>query len=150
MPSATPPHRLFDFIGKVSARIAASAAAPWLTVGSRSFPAVFYEIDGKNYVIDIFLKRRVSDYRRHSRGTLKADGTRTEVTFTEVTDPVLKHQVVIAYAAEKPKVLIATGEHKNRPPTSFLVNMGLAPDDTPEGLLAAVPHVDVFEVTPVT
>ena len=56
--------------------------------------------------------------------------------------------MVIAYAAVKPRVIFATGEHKNRPTTSFLVHMGLARDDTPEGLLPAVPHVAVFEVSP--
>ena len=56
--------------------------------------------------------------------------------------------MVIAYAAVKPRVILATGEHKNRPVTSFLVDFGLARDDTPEGLLPAVPHVTVFEVSP--
>ncbi len=56
--------------------------------------------------------------------------------------------MVIAYAAVKPRVILATGEHKNRPVTSLLVDMGLARDDTPEGLLPAVPHVTVFEVSP--
>jgi hypothetical protein len=56
--------------------------------------------------------------------------------------------VVIAHAAVKPRVVLATGEHKNRPATSFLVHMGLARDDTQEGLLPAVPHVTVFEVSP--
>jgi hypothetical protein len=69
MPPTGPSNRLFGLIDKVSSRIAASMAAPWLTVGSRSFPADFYEIDGRNYVIDIFTMRRVSDYRTHSRGT---------------------------------------------------------------------------------
>jgi hypothetical protein len=86
--------------------------------------------------------------RAHGRGTLSYDGTDTEVTFTEVTDRDVKHRVVIAYAALKPRVILATGEHKNRPVTSFLVAMGLARDDTPEGLLPAVPHVTVFEVSP--
>lgn len=45
-------------------------------------------------------------------------------------------------------MILATGEHRNRPVTSFLVDMGLARDDTPEGLLPAVPHVTVFEVSP--
>ena len=64
-------------------------------------------------------------------------------------DPVVKHQVVIAYAAEEPKTLIAFGEDKHRKPESFLVILGLAEDDTPEGLATAVPHVAVFEVTPI-
>jgi hypothetical protein len=65
-----------------------------------------------------------------------------------VTDSAVKHQVVIAYAADKPKTLIALGEHKHTRPESMLVILGLAEDDTPEGLAAAVPHVTVFEVTP--
>jgi hypothetical protein len=55
---------------------------------------------------------------------------------------------VIAYAAEKPKTLIALGEHAGRKPESMLVILGLAKDDTPEGLAAPVPHVTVFEVAP--
>jgi hypothetical protein len=107
-------------------------------------------VDGRRYPLDIAPPRGCTrDIRRaHGRGTLSYDGTDTEATFTEVTDRDVKHQVVIAYAAVKPRVILATGEHKNRPVTSFLVHMGLARDDTPEGLLAAVPHVTIFEVSP--
>jgi hypothetical protein len=68
---------------------------------------------------------------------------------SKVTDAAVKHQVVIAYAAEKPrpKIEIATGEHTHLKGHSMLVILGLAKDDTPEGLAAAVPYVTVFEVT---
>lgn len=105
---------------------------------------------GRRYLLDIAPRRGYTRdiARAHGRGTLSHDGTDTEVTFTEVTDRDVKHQVVIAYAAVKPRVIFATGEDKNRPVTSFLVCMGLARDDTPEGLLPAVPHVTVFEASP--
>lgn len=65
-----------------------------------------------------------------------------------MTDPSVKHQVVMADAAHKPKTLFAFGEDKNREPTSLLVTLGIAEDDTPEGLASAAPRVAVFEVTP--
>ena len=71
-----------------------------------------------------------------------------DVTVTEVTDPTVKHKVVIADAAHKTKTLFAFGEDRNREPTSLLVTLGIAKDDTPEGLASAVPRVAVFEVTP--
>ena len=150
MPPSRPPHWPFRLTGTISGWFGGTNPAAWLTIGSISFHADLYEIDGRRYLLDIVPRRgHTRDIRRaHGRGTLSYDSTDTEVTFTEVTDPDVKHQVVIAYAAVKPRVILATGEHKNRPVTSFLVDMGLARDDTPEGLLPAVPHVTVFEVSP--
>jgi hypothetical protein len=151
MSSRRPPHWGFRLTDTVSGWFGGANPAEWLTIGSVSFHADLYEIEGRRYLLDIAPRRGYTrDIRRsHGRGILSYDGTDTEVTFTEVTDRDVKHQVVIAYAAVKPRVILATGEHKNRPATdSFLVIMGLAPDDTPEGLLAAVPRVTVFEVSP--
>jgi hypothetical protein len=150
MPPRRPPHWPFRLTDTISGWFGGANPAEWLTIGSVSFHADLYEIDGRRYLLDISPRRGYTrDIRRaHGRGTLSYDGTDTEVTFTEVTDRDVKHQVVIAYAAVKPRVILATGEHKNRPATSFLVDMGLARDDTPEGLLTAVPHVTVFEVSP--
>ena len=141
---------MFRFTDMVSGWFGGTNPAEWLTIGSHSFYADLYEVGGRRYLLDIAPRRGYTqDIRRaQGRGTLSYDGTDTEVTLTEVTDRDLKHQVVIAYAAVKPKVVFATGEHKNLPVTSFLVNMGLARDDTPQGLLPAVPHVTVFEVSP--
>ncbi len=55
---------------------------------------------------------------------------------TEVTDPALKERVVVAFGTE------------NRGAASFLKQIGVAPERTPKGFAAAVPHVAVFEVTP--
>jgi hypothetical protein len=45
--------------------------------------------------------------------------------------------------------MLAPGRRKkHQKPESALVLLRLAPDDTPEGLAAAVPYVSVFEVTP--
>ncbi len=150
MPPRRPPHWSFRLTDTISGWLGGANPAEWLTIGSLSFRAHLYEIDGRRYLLDIAPRRGYTrDIRRtHGRGTLSYDGTDTEVTFTEVTDRDVKHQVVIAYAAVKPRVILATGEHKNRPVTSFLVDMRLARDDTPDGLLPAVPHVTVFEVSP--
>jgi hypothetical protein len=148
MRPSKPPHWSFRLTDTISGWFGGTNPAEWLTIGSISFHASLYEVGGRRYLLDIAPRRGYTrDIRRaQGRGTLSYDGNDTEVTFAEVTDPEVKHQVVIAYAAVKPKVLLATGEHKNQPVTSFLVNMGLARDDTPEGLLPAVPQVNVFEV----
>jgi hypothetical protein len=150
MPPRRPPHRSFRLTDTIFGWFGGTNPAEWLTIGSVSFHADLYQIDGRRYLLDIGPRRRyMRDIRRaDGRGTLSYDGTDTAVTFTEVTDRDVKHQVVIAYAAVKPRVIFAAGEHKNRRPTSVLVDMGLAQDDTPEGLLPAVPHVTVFEVSP--
>ncbi len=150
MPPGRPPHWLFRLTDTISGWFGGTNPAEWLTIGSFSCHADLHEVGGRRYLLDIAPRRGYTrDIRRaHGRGTLSYDGTDTEVTFTEVTDPDVKHQVVIAYAALKPRVILATGEHRNRPETSFLVDMGLARDDTPEGLLPAVPRVTVFEVSP--
>lgn len=53
-----------------------------------------------------------------------------------MTDPALKERVVVAFGTE------------NRGAASFLKQIGVAPERTPKGFAAAVPHVAVFEVTP--
>jgi len=72
----------------------------------------------------------------HERESGTAGRTDTDVTVTEVTDPAVKHQVVIAYAAEKPVREIASKHLKGQ---SMLVALGLAKGDTPEGLAAQCP-----------
>jgi hypothetical protein len=152
MPPRRPPHWSFRLSDTISGWFGGTNPAEWLTIGSLSLRADLHEIDGRRYLLDIAPRRGYTRdiCRAHGRGILSYDGTDTEVTFTEVTDRDIKHQVVIAYAAVKPKVILATGEHKDQPVTSFLVSMGLAGDDTPEGLLPAVPRVTVFEVSPAT
>ena len=68
-------------------------------------------------------------------GTLTSGRTTTRVWLTEVTDPALKERVVVAFGTE------------NRGAASFLKQVGVAPERTPEGFAAAVPHVAVFEVS---
>jgi hypothetical protein len=128
----------------------------WLTMARRnsrrlrSEPVDLYEIEGRTYIIDIRpSQRRVGDVRVPVQGMLTTGGSDTDVTLTEVTDPAVKHQVVIAYAAHKPKTVLTPGRNKqHRKPESSLVLLRLAPDDTPEGLAEAVPYVAVFGVTP--
>lgn len=103
----------------------------------RSTPVTPWQVDGKRYVIAAI---GTSDWARNARaageGTLTSGRTKTHVRLTEVTDPALKERVVTAFGTE------------NRAGGSFLVQAGVAPDRTPKGFAAAVPHVAVFEVTP--
>lgn len=95
-------------------------------------------VDGKRYVIAGI---GTSDWSRNARaagaGTLTSGRTTTRVRLTEVTDPALKERVVVAFGTE------------NRGAASFLKQIGVAPERTPEGFAAVVPYVAVFEVTPV-
>ena len=149
-------HLVFGAINKVAALLGATEPLHWLTMARRnsrrlrSEPVDLYEIDSRTYIIDIRPSRReAGDVRAPAEGTLTTRGSDTDVTLTEVTDPAVKHQVVIAYAAQKPETVLAPGRSKKHwKPESALVLHRLAPDDTPEGLAAAVPYVAVFEVTP--
>jgi hypothetical protein len=148
-----------DATDKLSALLGVDAGSThWLTMtdrksrGLHSETVTLFQVDGRTYLIDILVSKG-KGWSRHMRlpgkGTLTTGRTDTDVTITEVTDPAVKHQVVIAFAAEKPKWVFASGEDKNLEPGSILVTLlRHAPDDTPEGLAAAVPHVAVFEVTP--
>jgi hypothetical protein len=148
-------HLVLGTIDRVAALLGASEPLHWLTMARpnsrrlRSEPVDLYEIDGRTYIIDISPSRRgADDARTPAQGTLTTAGSDTDVALTEVTDPAVKHQVVIAYAAQKPETVLAPGRSKKqRKPESALVLHRLAPDDTPEGLAAAVPYVAVFEVT---
>jgi hypothetical protein len=145
---------MFGAADKVAALMGAEPGH-WLTMADRrkprdlhSVPVRLHLVDGRSYLIDILPKGWSRDLRIPGPGTLTVGRTDTDVTVTEVTDPTVKHQVVIADAANKTKTLFAFGEGKNREPTSLLVTLGIAKDDTPEGLASAVPRVAVFEVTP--
>lgn len=149
-------HATFGAFDKAAALFLGAKPAHWLTMAGqhksrhlRSMPVGLHEVDGRNYLIDILpSKGWSSDLRLPGPGTITTGRTDTDVTLAEVTDPAVKHQVVMAYAAEKPKTMIAFGEAKNRDPESLLATLGIAEDDTPEGLAAAVSRVAVFEVTP--
>lgn len=103
----------------------------------RSTPVSPWPVDGKRYVVAGI---GTSDWARNARaageGTLTSGRTTTHVRLTEVTDPALKTKVVTTFGTE------------NRAGGAFLTQIGVAPDRTPQGLAAAVPHVAVFEVTP--
>jgi hypothetical protein len=121
---------VFGAIDKVAALLGATEPMHWLTIGSDSSPIELCEIDGKNYTIDIRPpKGPARDTPAVRPGTLTTGRTDMDVTVAEVTDPAVKHKVVIAWVAEKPLLEIAAGEHK-------------------QGLATAVPHVSVFEITP--
>jgi hypothetical protein len=129
--------------GKLSAILGVGTRPThWLTMadrdsrGPRSVSVSLYQVDGRTYVIDILASKGNGWSRRMcvpGSGTLSASRTDTPVTLAEVTDTGVKHQVVIACAATKPRMLLAAGEQ-------------IARVDTAEGLAAALPHVAVFEV----
>lgn len=103
----------------------------------RSTPVTPWQVDGKRYVIAAI---GTSDWARNARaageGTLTSGRARTHVRLTEVTDPALKERIVTAFGTE------------NRAGGSFLVQAGVAPNRSQEGIAAAAPHAAVFEVTP--
>jgi hypothetical protein len=158
----------FGVMDKIAGFFGSTGSRPWLTIGSVSEPIGLHEVDGKTYILEIVLpkgwrrpgtgngwqwaadpaKGPIGRIRAHGHGTLTTGRTHTEVTLTEVTDFAAKNRVVIAYAAETSKSPFVVGEARRTEPFSMLVAFGLAPDDTPQGLAAAVPHVAVFEVTP--
>jgi deazaflavin-dependent oxidoreductase (nitroreductase family) len=104
----------------------------------RSTPVTPWEVDDRRYVVAGI---GTSDWARNVRaageGTLTSGRRTTRVRLTEVTDPALKERVVTSFGTE------------NRGGGAFLRQIGVAPDRTPKGFAAAVPHVAVFEVTPV-
>ena len=135
MPPSRPPHWPFRLTDTISGWFGGTNPAEWLTIGSTTFHADLYEIDGRRYLLDIAPRRgHTRDIRRaDGRGTLSYDGTDTKVTLTEVTDRDVKHQVVIAYAAVKPRVILAAGEHKNRPGDVLPGRRGPGPGRHPRG-----------------
>jgi hypothetical protein len=149
-------HPVFRAIDKVAGLLGATEPLHWLTMSGdnsrrpHSEPVDLYEIDGRTYILDIRPSKRWSSYLSVSaQATLTTGRSDADVTLTEVIDPAVKHQVVIAYAAQRPETVLAPGRRKqHRQPESALVLLRLAPDDTPEGLAEAVPYVAVFEVTP--
>jgi deazaflavin-dependent oxidoreductase (nitroreductase family) len=120
----TGPVNVITVAGRRSGRPRSTPVTPWL-------------VDGKRYVIAGI---GTSDWARNARaagaGTLTSGRSVTRVRLTEVTDPELKKRVVTAFGTE------------NKPGGSFLTSIGVAPDRTPDGFAAAVPHVAVFQVTP--
>jgi hypothetical protein len=149
-------HLVFRAIDRVGGLLGATEPLHWLTMSrgssrrQRSEPVDLYVIDGRTYILDIRPSKRWSDGLGVSaQATLTTGRSDADVTLTEVADQAVKHQVVIAFAARKPETVLTPGKSKQRrEPESALVLLRLAPDDTPEGLAAAVPYVTVFEVTP--
>jgi deazaflavin-dependent oxidoreductase (nitroreductase family) len=120
----TGPVNVITVAGRKSGRPRSTPVTPWL-------------VDGKRYVIaGIGTSDWACNARAAGEGTLSSGRVTTHVRLTEVTDPALKGRVVTAFGTE------------NRAGGSFLTQIGVAPDRTPEGFAAAVPHVAVFEVTP--
>ena len=129
--------KLFTRLGLKTGPVNVITVAGRKTGQPRSTPVTPWVVDGKRYVIAGI---GTSDWARNARtagkGTLTSGRTTTQVRITEVTDPALKERVVISFGTE------------NRAGGSFLRQIGVAPDRTPEGIAAATPHVAVFEVTP--
>ena len=97
-------HMVFGAIDKVTALLGATKPVSWLTIDSNSSIVTLYQVDGRTYTLDLrptkesekSTKQQASETRVPVRGTLTARRSDTDVTLTEVTDPAVKHQVVIA------------------------------------------------------
>jgi deazaflavin-dependent oxidoreductase (nitroreductase family) len=128
---------LFTLLGIKAGPVAVITVAGRKSGQPRSTPLTPWVVDDRRYVIAAI---GTSDWARNARaageGTLTSGRAKTPVRLTEVTDPALKERVVTAFGTE------------NRPGGFFLKQSGVAPDTTPKGLAAAVPHIAVFEVTP--
>lgn len=130
-----------DAAGKLSALLGVGTRPThWLTMTDResgrprSASVSLYQVDGRTYVIDIHASTAKGWSGRlgvPGKGTLSGGRTDTAVTLTEVSDPGVKRQVVMACAAMRPNVAFASGEDKGRGPA---------------GRAAVVPEVAVFEV----
>src|SRR5690348_14421017 len=96
---------VFGAIDKVAGLLGATAPLCWLTIGSDSQPIGPYEIDGRTYTIDIAPPAgRARQALALRLGTLTRGRSDIDVIVTEVTDPAVKLQVVIAHAGEKPLI----------------------------------------------
>lgn len=129
-----PPRTLYRILDKVARLVGAKEPLRWLTIGSRALGVLPCEVSGQAYVV-LDGPDEMADARRIGCGTLSFGGDDTDVTLTEVTDPALKHQIVLA-----------AGGHKNQNPPPLLARLGLWSKATPEELAASVPHVAVFEL----
>jgi len=129
--------KLFTRLGVKAGPVNVITVAGRTSGRPRSTPVTPWMVDGKRYVIAAI---GTSDWSRNARaagkGTLTSGRAVTRVRLTEVTDPAVKERVVTAFGTE------------NRAGGSFLVQAGVAPERTPRGFAAAVPHTAVFEVTP--
>jgi hypothetical protein len=129
-----PPRTLYRILDKASRLLGAREPLCWLAIGSKATGIRPCEVAGRSYVV-LIGPDDMADARRIGRGTLSFGGDDTDVALTEVTDPGLKHQIVLA-----------DGEHRNQNPPPLLARLGLWGGTTPEELAATVPRVAVFEL----
>jgi hypothetical protein len=71
---------------------------------ARSSTVICYEFDERTYITDLFCRAPgwADDARSAGQGTLTTSGADTRVTLTEVTDPVLKQQVLALRKGDTP------------------------------------------------
>jgi hypothetical protein len=93
---------LFRVIDRITALFGGAAPQHWLSVVGlesgdlRSVTVTLHEVDGRTYITDLYSRAPGwgQDARAAGQATLTNGGTDTHITLTEVTDPVLKRQVL--------------------------------------------------------
>ena len=120
---------LFRVLDGITALFGGATPLHWLSVigqesgGLRSFTVTLHEVDGRTYITDLLTRAPGwgEDARSAGRATLTTGRTDVGITLTEVTDPVLKREVLAL-------------RHGGTPPETFASFMTQVPA--------------VFEVTP--
>jgi hypothetical protein len=93
---------LFRVIDGITAFFGSREPLHWLSIvvqgsgGLGSSTVTLYEFDTRTYITDLFCRVPgwADDARSAGQGTLTTRGTDTRITLTEVTDPILKRQVL--------------------------------------------------------
>jgi len=120
---------LFRVIDRTTALFGGNAPRHWLSVVGqesgdlRSVTVILHEVDGGTYITDLYSRAPGwgADARSAGQGMLTNGDTDTHIMLTEVTDPVLKRQVLA-------------------------LRYGRTPPETFASFMTQVPAV--FEVTP--
>jgi hypothetical protein len=103
---------LFRAIDRITALFGGTAPRHWLNVVGqesgdlRSVTVTLHEVDGRTYITDLHSRAPGwgEDARSAGWGTLATSRTDTRITLTEVTDPVLKPQVLaLRYGGTPPE-----------------------------------------------
>jgi hypothetical protein len=93
---------LLRVIDRITALFGGTAPQHWLSVVGQesgdllSVTVTLHEVDGRTYITDLCSRAPGwgADARSAGQGTLTNGGTDTHIKLTEVTDPVLKQQVL--------------------------------------------------------
>lgn len=102
----------FRVLDRITALFGGTTPLHWLSVIGqesgqlRSFTVTLHQVDGRTYITDLLTRAPgwSEDARSAGRGTLTTSCTDTRITLTEVTDRVLKRQVLaLRYGGTPPE-----------------------------------------------